>query len=242
MRVPRPGNPTSRCAQPLDWSIDEHEPAGVGLPGTSRSILLLIDAAVEEGDLERAAMLEALIPGEAQGLPAVVDRQATIALLAGDPRRATALLATTADASPRLVLLRAVAALLEGDVVEAERQLRLPRMERSGALIALDCLLHAIVETERGPRVAADASASISAAILDPAAGPTHRARQLRRGLRAVGLLLRRATDPATVAGVVATGLRGVASDLGLDSGSGIGAGSGPLAVGVADRRRLGIA
>lgn len=242
MRVRRVGSRASRSARPFDWSIDEHEPAGAGLPGTSRSILVLMDAAIEEGDLERAATLEALLPAEARALPAVIDRRATRAILAGDPRRATALLATTDDASPRLVLLRAVAALLDGDVVEAERHLALPRMERSAALSALDRLLHAIVETERGPRVAADATAALCASVLDPTVRPAHGARQLGRGLRAVGLLLRRAVGTATVAGVVAAGLRGVASDLGLDSASGIGAGSGPLAVGAGDRAWLGIA
>lgn len=242
MRVRHSGRRASRSARPCDWSIDEHEPAGAGLPGTTGSILLLIDGAVDEGDLERAATLETLIPADARGLPAVVDRQATLAILAGDPRRATALLATTSDASPRLVLLRAVAALLDGDVVEAERHLALPRMERSAALDALDRLLHAIVETERGPRVAADATASLCDAVLESTIRPAQRVRQLGRGLRAVGLLLRRATDSATVAGVVAAGLRGVASDLGLDSASGVGAGSGPLAVGAGDRLWRGIA
>lgn len=230
-----PASPLRASAQTLDCSVDEREPLGRPLPGTATSVLRLFDRALDDGDFEGARNLRRLLPDDLGSDPAVADRIATLAILAGDRLSAREALARVSDCTPRLTILAAAIALEEGDVVAADRVISRPLAERSLALAVLRCLLHAIEESDRGPRVRSDATVSICRAALEAGIGPADRPRRLRLAIRLLASLLARSEGTATIAGTVVAGLRGVAVDLGLS----LGGEGGELAVTAEDRRHL---
>ncbi|MDZ4755668.1 MAG: hypothetical protein SGJ11_14370 [Phycisphaerae bacterium] len=140
---------------------DLHEPLDSLEAGVAVETLERIDGAIGAGDLQRARQLEALLPQSLRAEPPVADRLATVRLLAGDLESAAAVLDACPQSTPRLDLLRAVAALRRDDLLAAFAIANGPSARRSLCLRILAAIVSSLTAWEQGVRVKSDPTAAV---------------------------------------------------------------------------------